>query len=798
MALVSEELKVCGIKIVATVSGVSGTGSGVLYLTPNYCDYNYILTAKHIFQEDSQTDFAQNKVNKIELFYNDKGKLKLLEQILKKQVSEKLIAFEDDMVILIVQKNPSIAFKQILVSDQFGDKEKHFIFWSVFKANEHELQKFSLVRSDSERKRFRLAGNYLPEYLSGMSGAGVFLEDKNILYGVISRYPNDAFQNESIDCTLISFQEINEKLVDRRLVPLDTKFSHHKRAVGSEVIDIHQVYINNVCLDLELARKRLTVDLKDDWYHDPLRYIDLLNQDYLFDEFAPYFGKNRYQAHRAETFYVPKKKFTLRLALVSPFLDRIVYMACVGVLAESMDNAMKPNNYSARFDRFNKQQLILNGVEQWKKMRYQIAKSVNKKEGNGKFKYGCIIEIDLLNFYDNISKNLLHEKVLRVCRNENEINAAQLLKSVLSRLSPKDVGLPQNSDASSLLASFYLNQIDVFMFHHVAEYYRFMDDIRILCSDKYEARQLLQTFEYELRRCYLAVNSQKTEIFTLIDKGKAREAEKEKLRDSYMPVFDLQINQVARLRQSENSVNRNEAFHQAIQILKNELAKGNDGNDDIAKRINYAFNTLVYLSIRGISLNNANDDFKKVLNLAIKSLTDKPWVTADVCKVLNLVNRSDLDPFMTDITSLVLDEKYNTYSFQCYHLWLLLAKHKYISEALSKYAIEHVEKNDDTKRPVIAAMLIYLASIDESYRRVILRKLDEQFTHGYFQNRLALVALRGYDTTFFDVKKMHRTLQKAHPHTHKHGHKELVYVPGFEEDDKDGENVEFVDQLYSI
>ena len=199
-----------------------------------------------------------------------------------------------------------------------------------------------------------------------------FLEEKNILGGIISRYPNEAFQNESIDCTLISFREINNRLSAMGLASLETNFSSHKREVNNEVVDIHQAYINYVCLDLEQARKRLAVDITDDWYHDPLKYIDLLNQDYLFDEFSIYFGKNRYQAHLAETFYVPKKKFTLRLALVSPFLDRIMYMACVGVLAESLDNAMIPNTYSARYARHSDDHLILNGVEQWKKMIYRI------------------------------------------------------------------------------------------------------------------------------------------------------------------------------------------------------------------------------------------------------------------------------------------------------------------------------------------------------------------------------------------------------------------------------------------
>jgi hypothetical protein len=796
MALVSEELKVCGIKIVATISGVSGVGSGVLYLTPNYYNYNYVLTAKHVFQEDSQTPYSASKIGYIELYYNDKGKLVQLEQIKKRQVIDKLIIFDQDLAIIIVQKNDSIPFKQILVSDELGDKDKKFIFWSIFKANEHELQKFHLLRSDPENRRFRLDGNHLPDYLPGMSGAGVFLEEKNILYGIISRYPNEAFQNESIDCTLISFREINNRLSEMGLVPLETNFSSHKREINNEVVDIHQVYINHVCLDLEQARKRLAVDITDDWYHDPLKYIDLLNQDYLFDEFSVYFGENHYQAHRAETFYVPKKKFTLRLALVSPFLDRIMYMACVGVLAESLDNAMIPNAYSARYARHSKDHLILNGVEQWKKMRYRLGELAHEKKEDGTYRYGCVIEIDLLNFYDNISKKLLHEKILRVCKNQNEKNAAHLLKSILAKFSPKDVGLPQNGDASSLLASFYLNQVDIFMHHHVPEYFRFMDDIRIFCKNKYQARKLLQTFEYELRRCYLSVNSQKTEIFSFVELEQQCGVDHQRSREYYNSLFNLEINQVARLRQSQNFVNRNQAFHQCIAVLKTALASGNDAIEDAAKKINYAFNTLVYLSVRGINLSDASADFAEVLLKAVQMLKDKPWITADVCKILNLVSAPDLEALLPELKKLVLKKKYNTYAFQSYHIWLLLAKHKCDSADLNKYAIEQVEKNDDTNRPVIAAMLIYLASVDTGYQRVIIRKLEEEFTHGYFESRIAFIALRTFEPSFFEPKKIHTTLQNAHKYTHKNGDKELVYIPGFDESGEDEQD--FIDQLYSI
>lgn len=798
MGSVSEKLKACGVKVNTMVKGVPGFGSGILYLTPNFVEYNYVLTARHVFQETAESVFAYSHVGDIEICYSEKGKLTRLELIKKIAVKDKLIVFDEDFAILIVKKIDTIAFRQILVSDELQEEEQDFFSWATFSANKDELHRFDLQRNDPERKRLKLVGHVDPKYLPGMSGAGVFHAEKSVLYGIITSYPNEELQNDTVDCASISFVEINAKLKSSKLVELDIKSSGHKREVGTEVVDIHQAFINSVCLDLEMARKRLKTDISDDWYYDPLKYIDLLNQSYLFEQLEPYFGKNGYTAKEAERFYVPKKKFTLRLALVSPFIDRILYMAAVGTLADKLDRAMIPNVYSARYNRFSDRQLILNGVEQWKKMQYRLAELAVLKNGTGNFKYGCLIEIDLLNFYDNISKSLLHEKILRVCENDNEHNAAKLLNDILHKFSTKELGLPQNSDASSLLASFYLNQVDIFMSHHAPAYFRFMDDIRIFCKDKYEARKVLQTFEFELRRCYLSVNSQKTEIYTLVDNETQGLGPNEKRRSQLQHKFDIELNKIARLRHSQNHQYLNEAFHGCITLLKENLTPADDVTpEEAARKLNYAFNTISSLAVQGINLEAGATAFRELILQAAASLTDKPWLTPEVCRVLSLLSTAEIKTyFLNTLKKIVLKDKYNTYSFQTYQIWLLLAKHKCDMSALKKFAIKQIEKNDDTNKAVIAAMVIYMCSVDNGYRRVVLRKFAEGFTHGYFENRVALIALRAFKTEIIDAGKIDPTLTKAHAFTHKFKTKDLVFVQGFEENEED--EIDPLEQLYSI
>ena len=624
MGLVNENLKACGVKIEVNVNGVRSFGSGVVYETPNYCNYNYVLTAKHIFQEDSRTDFSYNNISDLTISYNEKDKLKKLQHIKRIQLNNKLIVFEEDLIIIIINKNPAINFRQILVTDDLTEEDNKFTSWAFFSGNEDEINKFTFERYDPELRRLKLVHSPSIDSLPGISGGGVFVENKYILYGIVSRYPNNNFELKTVDCVKIDFKLINERLKRLNRVQLDTKSSSYKREIQRSVVDIHQAFINGVCLNLEAARKRLKHDIIDDWYHDPLQYIDLCNQDYLFKEFEPYFNSENYKASEAEVFYIPKKQYTLRQALISPFIDRIIYMAVVGVLAEKIENSMIPYVYSARYNKYNENSLIINGVEQWKKMQYAMSEKTLTKDNNDAYKYQCVLEVDLLNYYDNINKKLLIEKINRICETPNERYAAELLNKILFDFSNKDCGLPQNSDASSLLATFYLNQVDLYMQNRTFAYYRFMDDIRIFCTDKYEARKILQELEYELRRCYLSVNSQKTKIL-LFDDQNLKTINNDCIinRSKFRDIYNLELNKISRLRKTNNYAYLNESFHESIKLLEKYI-NNDTANEEGSKELNYALNTLEHLGRKDINIYHQDTKFEKLIITITQELIDKP------------------------------------------------------------------------------------------------------------------------------------------------------------------------------
>ncbi|MCK0114934.1 RNA-directed DNA polymerase [Gelidibacter sp. F63206] len=797
MSLISETLKSCSVKIESIVAGVPSIGSGIIYQTPNKCHYNYILTAKHLLSEDSYTEFEFNKLQSVEIKHYT-GEFERLNFLKGKSLNESdIIIFEkEDLAILKIQKTEGISFPSILVSDELENDELIFSCWSVFKANEDALSLFKFIRNDPSEKKINLESNVTKEYLNGLSGSGVFIHNKNTLLGVISKYPNENFENSTIECSRISFASINAKLQALGFIQLDTKASYLKREIEGKIVELYQAQINNSYLDLNIAIERTRTDMNDDWYYDSLQYIDLLNSDYLYAQLKEYFYQNSYKASKAEKFYIPKDNFTLREAYILPLIDRIIYMSIVGELGELIDDSLIPNVYASRYNRINQDSLLINGVEQWLKLKYKISQEINKKNKDH-FEFNCILHVDILNYYDNIDKKLLVEKLKRIATNNNHLNSIKLLDTFLSSYSEKSTGLPQNNDASALLSTFYLNQVDAFINNHTHSYFRFADDIKILCKDKYEARKFLVLLEKELKRCQLSVNSQKTKIVEIIDAYKGKEKSDLIItRAEIANIFNPKIGLIKVLSKSSNYQYRNEAFHSAINLLGENINVDGNENDEQSRNLVFALRIIEFLGKSKIHFQSYQNELLESLSKAVKVLKDKPWITPQVCKILSLIESDQFATlFALDLKELVLNEHLSLYPYQQFQIWLLFAKQKFESKDLIKYSSQQIEINDSTQKATISAQILYLSTIDKNFKRILLRKLEEDFTTGYFQNRATLIALRSFNLLEPKKETIHPALSNSFPFTSKFGHKDLVFYRDIE---LINEEQDLIEELFSI
>ncbi|WP_417559090.1 RNA-directed DNA polymerase [Mesoflavibacter zeaxanthinifaciens] len=800
MGLTYEELKNCSVKITANIAGVPVTGSGIVYQTPNLYSYNYVITAKHILSEDSNTPFQTEKVNSIRVEYFSNKKFEQLVYLKYSEIKNDInfIIFEsEDLAIIKIDKKEGVTFPSILVTDQLENDELKFSSWSIFKANERSLDHFMFDRSDPSLKRVKLNSKVTKDYLDGLSGSGVFVHNKNILYGIVSKYPNENFENATIECSDISFEKINLKLSSLNLLKLDDKANFLKRELDGKIVEIYQAQINDTFLNLDLALKRVKTDMFDDWFYDSLQYVDLLTSDYLFCQFKEHFYNNTYKTCRAEKFFVPKSNFTLREAYILPLIDRIIYMAIAGELSEVIDNSIISNVFASRLNKTNENNLLVNGVEQWIKLRYKISEELHEKNVDGTFKYNCILHVDILNYYDNIDKHLLVEKLKRIAVNDNQLKSIDLLKNFLDKFSEKRSGLPQNNDSSALLATFYLNQVDVFMQNHTQTYYRFVDDIKILCSDKYEARRYLILLEKELKRCHLSVNSQKTKIIEITENNKRLPtSENIKQRSDYHRIFNSELERIKVYYKSSNYNNRNEAFHSSIKLLNESINMDENENDEQAQKLRFTLNIIEKLGKSNIHFLTNDSEFYKALKKAVSTLKDKPWITHQICRILALVKGEEFEShFLEEFKSLVLDKKYNLYPYQQFQIWLLLAKHKINDKVLIQFASKQIEINNKTQTATTAAQILYLSTVDKNFKRILLRKMGENFTDGYFQNRAALVALRSFNLVEPSRESIHESLKDSFQYTSKFGEKDLVHYHDLDISDNESD---LIDQLFSI
>lgn len=773
MDTVFHQYKRCAIKIVTEVSGVSKSSSGFLVKTSSFSKFDYVFSTKHTFYEDdNDADLYLDEIEFIEFYHEKSLKLEMFSRLSQTQIPKRFIEFDVDLVLILIEKLNDPTIPNIQVSDEISSD---CITWSITKSLPDQFHILDFKQNDPERNRFTIQNFSNPDSLKGCSGSGFISRQKPVLHGFIMRHPTDELAGNYVDAINITFNDINDKLTNLglELLSIENKSKLIRNVADKKIINIEEAKINGVFLNLRKASRRLIIDCQDDWFHDPLSFVDLRDTDFLFDYFQEYFFEIPYQLKTSEIFYLPKSSFTLRKAIILSYTDRLYYLALVDAIGAVIDSNLLPVVYSSRYNTSSKGGIIISGVEQWKKMMYQV-QHYSKD-------YEYLIEIDILNFYDNVDTDLLCDKLLTICKSENSRRAIEALRSALSAFSnQKKSGLPQNNDASSLLATFYLNELDTYMIHQVPKYLRFMDDVKIFCHDEFEARKYLSLLEMKLRDLKLSLNGQKTKIINL---RLGNKTDKEKINSDYQNIFSLERTKLSIFSNSESFINRNEAFHLSIKLILKNIVTDSIGEGKNESALVQALRILKNSKVRGVSFEKHKSDINDVLSKLPALLIERPWLTIDIVNFIIIIDVK-LIPESTwnEIINIVTSEKYNTYPWQCYQLWFLLAKHKIKSPILSNFASRYLDTNDDLNRPVIAALMIYMGSIDENYRRIILDKYKKsEFLKGEFQKRAALITLRNFQTE--DVCSPKSIDTSVHKSLYENKDKELVFVNGESDDD---------------
>ncbi len=497
------------------VAGSASEATGFVYRTKPSCDYDYVFTVKHAFQEDKETP-NYKKLSHLILRYGDENKSRI--ELYDKDCLENSLLFIDDldMAIIRVKKQLLPKVKRIAVKNYLDThKDYKMCAYAFITIQREESTLLNCEWKEIERGIFKVDNIDAIEQYGGASGSGIYVLNEPYFIGLLSGYRLPGFEQKELLMVKPDWGKINEILHSIKWTRLNTGNAQLTSiSEDREVIDLRELEVNDAVLDMDIAIKRMQHDLVDDWYFDPLRYVDMCNTEFVLDFFSRKGHRHNYKSSKMEVLYLPKKSFVLRKAMVGTFMDRLLYMAAVGQIGGLIDKHLSRYVYSARYNPNSlKPGLIVQGVEQWTKMNYLISSWLDVNEG-------CLVKLDLLNYYDNINKNILIRLLKEIAETDNDKACIRLLDTLIRGFSDEEVnhGIPQNSDASSLLATFYVSHVDEYIISKAKKYCRFMDDMYFVANDVYEARELLQTIEKHLRQLDLSLNSEKIKFVKLNDK----------------------------------------------------------------------------------------------------------------------------------------------------------------------------------------------------------------------------------------------------------------------------------------
>ncbi|MCF8275283.1 MAG: RNA-directed DNA polymerase [Flavobacteriales bacterium] len=517
--------------------------------------------------------------------------------------------------------------------------------------------------------------------------------------------------------------------------------------------NLSEVVIGGITYNLEISLKRLKQDLRDDWFPDFLDFKDLFdNKDFFLNQLKKYTGTNDlYEPGNSLHFDIPKPGFTVRYSSETNIVDRLMYQACVDKLGPELDSIHSESIYSHRIDTDRGEKYFFRyPVEEWNKFLTDAKIELDKNENE------VLLITDLSNYYESISiKDLITTLDFQIDsliknkdKNKELKKVSSQIKKLLDRWCEPNTkrGIPQNRDASSFLSNIFLNPVDDSMLKSGYKYFRYMDDIRVVCKNKFEARKALKLLVSELRKKGLNVNSKKTEILDL-NNGSQRLLINEALQKN-----DKQIEQIENLLKSRQA----RGVQIAIPMLRKKTISLIENGVTLERHFRFCVNRLERL-VRIPEIRN-KIDIDDITDAVINQLIDQPWSTDSFARYLISTPLSDYH--LQRIASLLLDDEKNIYEWQEYHIWRILINHN-CKEASLILKARHNLEHRATNHPIIAGSTLYLCSLGDGNDRKHVADNFQNLTN-FFVQRTALIGIKELDYTTIIKGSVEKFMDDCH------------------------------------
>ena len=486
--------------------------------------------------------------------------------------------------------------------------------------------------------------------------------------------------------------------------------------------------LGTVQLDDVVVLRQLRRDLKDDWFPDPRGFEDIFSTKQLQKVISDNFAKNEgvYRPSKRTLLNIPKANFTLRYALETGIADRAVYHGLTASLVPFFDPLLPWNvfNHRAAASKDLERYLFRRSIPAWRDF-VGVVENVTKGTA-------VLLSTDLSNYFEHINLEKL-KRVIEALLPEVKADAGEkarlrsnitALFEFLSQWSYNETqGLPQNRDASSFLANLYMLPVDRIMIEQGYQYFRYMDDIKIVCDTEFAARKALKQLSLALREYGLSVNSGKTVICNASD------------IDQVAKCLDLggdELHQIDAIwgTRSPRSIARSFPLLRdtALQLLR----RGEVNH----RMFRFCMSRLVVLA-QCPEFQVPPQFFSSITPLIIEALSTAPFATDQLVQYLRAVPLTEGD-FRT-ISEMLCDPNRNFYTWQTYRIWTLLVQKGHFDQGLMEYANGLNRAGvDDANR---AGAVLYMGALGGENDRI---SVAENFARStsFLGQRTALVAVQ--------------------------------------------------------
>ncbi|WP_081612599.1 RNA-directed DNA polymerase [Methylobacterium sp. 88A] len=515
------------------------------------------------------------------------------------------------------------------------------------------------------------------------------------------------------------------------------------------------VEIGSLSLDEATIAKQLRNDFKDDWFPDPIGFEDYFESGNLSEIIRSNFDQHhgQYEPSQALLLNVPKSNFTLRYALETSVTDRAIYHALAAELLPLFDECISWRVFSHRRDsklvteghRSDNRYTFRNGVAAWSDFLGCVDAQLEPKK--------FLLSTDLANYFENITITKLKESFVNLvpklkCDAAKKATVRGQIDQLFQYLDKwsyaPNKGLPQNRDASSFIANIYMMSVDNEMIAAGYEYFRYMDDIKIVCANESQARRALKALVLALRPLSQSVNSGKTHIVSASNPEEIKSC-----LGSGSP-------EMKRINSAWQTKSLKPIVRSFIPLKDLTLKTLKQCRYD-SREFRFCIGRLETLA-RCIEFNVPKEFFEEITDLVIEGLSKSPVSTDQICRYLRAVELNH--PQIQELVQHIVDDDKTIYNWKNYRVWVLFAQKSVMDDRLLGTAREYVAvRADDPSRAGATIYLGKMGTLED--RQLIAEKFGD--LKSYLGQRCGII---GAHEIHFSAKKTGGASIKTHVGPH--------------------------------